>query len=64
MKTRSQTTYILLDRGIEDVELIKELQALIAELGGLRLAAMTYPRLAELYGNLCDEVRAQNGGDT
>lgn len=57
MKTGSKTTYILLERGTEDMELLVELHKIIAAtcIKGIREFIKKYPRIQELKQGLEDE---------
>ena len=50
MKTGLRTTYILLEKGVEDEQLREEIQRVISLVGGggLREIAKKYPKLLEL----------------
>lgn len=61
MKTKAKTTYILLDRGTEDVDLYNELlkiQSKIKELGFESGADFikAFPKFTELRQGLYDEI--------
>jgi len=61
MYTSSQTTYILLEKGVEDIQLYNELNKLIFE---LRIASVKelitrYPKLYELKQGLAKELEEQ-----
>ncbi len=65
MKTLCRTTYILLERGSEDLELLRELNQIFYVLGkdivlGLIIAAKSYPKLFELREGLKKEVNTQH----
>jgi len=55
MKTNNQTTYILLERGFEDVRLLKELRILIPLI--TKDIARKYPMVLELMNELKNEVK-------
>ncbi len=64
MRTTHKTTYIFLERGSEDLELLLELNRIFYDLGGGRMrgldvAAKKYPKLFELREGLKKEVDAQ-----
>ena len=61
MRTSTQTTYILLERGIEDKALWFELNKLISDLkvASLKEFVKKYPLLYELKHNLKLELDAQ-----
>jgi len=59
MKSTSRTTFILLERGSEDMALFNDIQKAIADLGGLKVSHSRYPMLFELYSELQDELRGQ-----
>ncbi len=54
MKTGNKTTYILLDRGTEDMELLCELHKITAatKIKGIKEFAEKYPRILELKQGL------------
>lgn len=54
MKTKKQITYIILERGTEDIELWNELNKIIAELKikSYKNFAKKYPLIYELKNNL------------
>ena len=57
MRTRSMTTYILLDKGTEDEKLFHEILAVISRLGMSAKEMITnYPMLYELKQGLEKEV--------
>ena len=62
MKTGNRTTYILLERGTEDMELLAELHKITAATGiqGVREFAEKYPRLLELKQGLIDEKESNS----
>lgn len=58
MNTGNRTTYILLERGVEDIELLAELHKITAAtniLQGISKFAKEYPRIQELKQGLIDE---------
>ena len=57
MKTGNRTTYILLDRGTEDMELLAELHKITAATGiqGSKEFISKYPRIQELKQALQDD---------
>ena len=66
MKTSSKTTYILLDRGDEDVQLLKELRGLVALAGKFILSQektfkfiKMFPKINELIDGLIYETRGE-----
>ena len=62
MKTGNKTTYILLERGSEDLELLSELHKITAATGiqGIRELAEKYPRILELRQGLQSEKEDQS----
>jgi len=62
MKTKSQTTYIILDRGSEDIALYYELNKIMAELRveSYKDFIKKYPLLYELKHNLKEEINNDN----
>ena len=62
MKSGSKTTYILLERGIEDVDLVNDIRRVIVDLKikGLKEALKRYPTLIRFQLELIDEVRAED----
>ena len=63
MKTGYRTTYILLERGTEDVSLLKEIRAVwvALDMQSIKWAALKYPLLLELQQGLEAEIRKENG---
>ena len=61
MQTKAQTTYILLERGVEDKALWYELNSIIAALKIKSIAEfiVRYPTLNELKYNLKGELDSQ-----
>jgi len=61
MNTNSKTTYILLDRGVEDKELLNDINRIFSDIGvsSIKDIAIRYPRLLELKHQLQDEVENQ-----
>lgn len=57
MKTGTQITSILLERGTEDMELLAELHKMSAKtgIGSIREFAKKYPRILDLKQRLQDE---------
>ena len=57
MKTGQRTTYILLERGTEDMELLAELHTITAATGiqGIKEFFKKYPKIHELKCALQDE---------
>lgn len=62
MRTESQTTHILLERGVEDRALWYELNSIIAALkiNSIKDFIIKYPLLNELKHNLKIELDAQD----
>ena len=63
MKSNLNTTYILLERGAEDIALLKEIDAVIDRAGMFALskeAARRYPTLMELRHKLKQEAKEQS----
>jgi len=62
MRTGNRTTYILLERGTEDMELLAELHKITAatKINGIREFAEKYPRILELKQGLEDEKEKQS----
>jgi len=54
MQTGNKTTYILLERGTEDMELLAEINKIIAaaKISGIREFAEKYPRILDLKQGL------------
>ncbi len=65
MNSGARTTMILLDRGVEDVSLLRELLSITAATGisGVKEFAEKYPHILELKQGLQDEVASQAEGD-
>ena len=63
MRTGSRTTYILLERGFEDIELLKELHAITVATGikNGKEFAKKYPRILELKQGLEAEKERDEG---
>ena len=61
MKSKTQTTYILLESGVEDKALWVELNKIIAELKikSIKTFIKRYPLINELKTNLKIEIDAQ-----
>lgn len=61
MKSRIQTTYILLERGSEDRDLWNELNHIISDLksGSIKTFVKRYPLINELKHSLKIELDAQ-----
>ena len=59
MKTGEQTTYIFLERGVEDKKLYKELCKTMGGLSGAKKFIKNCPLLFELRQKLGDELAAQ-----
>ena len=60
MKTNLSTTYILLERGSEDVLLVKEIESVIDRAGMFvvsKEAIKRYPKLMELLDKLKQETK-------
>ena len=57
MTTTRKTTYILLDRGYEDVDLLKEITQILENFDSPRTRATKYPLLVELKQNLKEETK-------
>ena len=57
MQTNTQTTFILLERGSEDIALLNELYKITADLKikGIKEFASKYPKLNELKHSLITE---------
>ena len=62
MRTKGQTTYVLLERGVEDVELVDELTRLLGE-GSIYANYEKYPTVVALMQGVRNEVRAQREDD-
>jgi len=58
VKTSAQTTYILLERGIEDVRLLAEINKITADAGinSIKKLIKEYPMLSQLRDGLRIEV--------
>ena len=67
MRTKSQTTYILLDRGTEDVQLRDELLKIQAKVAknykSTKEYYKTFPKFIELLQGLTFEIRAEEKED-
>jgi hypothetical protein len=61
MNTNSKTTYILLDRGTEDKELLGDINRIFSDLGepSIKNIAVRYPKLLEFKQYLQDEVEME-----
>ena len=61
MRSKAQTTYILLERGIEDRALWVEINKIVAELkiGSIKTFIKKYPLINELKNNLKIELDDQ-----
>lgn len=62
MKTNSNTTFILLERGVEDVALLRELRLLVAGHTGIatiRKFVQKYPKTHELMDGLKNEIDSE-----
>ena len=61
MQTNNQTTYIFLERGVEDKQLHNELNRLIRDLkiASVKEFVSRYPKLYELKQGLAKEVEEQ-----
>ena len=60
MKSGRKTTYILLERGTEDLKLLNEISQLLTdEEGVLTPLSLNYPYLVELRWQLMDETQPE-----
>ncbi len=61
MNTGGRTTYIFLERGVEDNQLLREINKVFAKIGNSRIKTMAkeYPKLLELKQELEFEVNLE-----
>lgn len=61
MKTSKRTTYILLERDVEDIALLNDIRKFVARSGisSIKLFAHDYPKLCELMQALEYETKEQ-----